>query len=292
MFVADEKRGRKFDDEPQVQNIEKILAENGVTCVTKVITVSSLIKDYQSFEAKRRLFSQYDVFIVDHVVSRLVGKKLSSIFMDSVKFPITIQDFTKKSFDKALSTVSFKVIPDGHNTAIFVGNDTMSAKILSENLYAIIDGLKTQYPGGWTNIRGISLTCTGNGFQTSYPIYHNFGNRNLVPVPTVQTQKDHEIEKHVKSLEIEGGIHITKSGKLSLDSKLIKAIPKNKFKGNKRPATNETSDSTDKTAAAVAAIAPVLPKKVKKEEPVAKSVVAQNGNEKKGKKNKNKNKKN
>lgn len=287
MFVADEKRGRKFDDEPQVQNVEKLLVENGVTCVTKVITVSSLIKDYQSFEAKRRLFSQFDVFLVENVVSRLVGKKLSSIFMDSIKIPITIQDFTKKSFDKALSTVSFKIIPDGHNTAIFVGNDTMTVKNLSDNLYAIIDGLKTQYPGGWTNIRGINLTCTGIGFQTTYPIYHNFGNRNLVPVPKLQTQKEHEIEMHVKSLETEGGIQITKSGKLHLDSKLIAAIPKDKFKGKKRPANKENDESIDKNSEA----APVESKKLKKEELVTKSVAAQNGNEKKAKKNKNKNKK-
>lgn len=283
--MADEKRGRKFDDEPQVQNVEKTLSENGVSCVDKVITVSSLVKDYQSFELKRRLYSQYDVFLVENVVSRLVGKKLSSIFMDSVKYPITINNFDKDTFDKALSTVSFKIINDGLNIAIFFGNDTMSSKILSENLYAIINELKNKYPGGWTNIRAMKITCTGIGFQTTYPIYHNFGNRNLAVVPKIQTQKDHEIEKHIEKLETEGGITLTKSGKLELNSKLTNAVHKSKANGQKRPSKEVADESIDEKVVAQIPVKKVKQKAVK----IEKSVDGQNGNVKKAKKDQKKN---
>lgn len=238
--MADEKRGRKFDDEPKIQDVQTILEENKVKCVNKIIPVSTLIKEYESFEAKRRLHSQYDVFLVENVVSRLVGKKLSSIFMDSSKYPIPIQDFSKSSFDKALSTIAFKQVNEGHVTAIQFGNDTMSSTVLSQNLYSIIDELKAKYPGGWTNIRSLALSCTGTSFQTSYPIYYNLGDSNSVPVPIIITQKEHETKKHIEKLEVDGGIEITKSGKLELKSVMISSIEKEKVKGGKkRPATKQ-----------------------------------------------------
>lgn len=127
--------------------------------------------EYGQFELKRRLVELYDVFLVDGKISGLVVHQLGKIFYNKKKVPVPIKLHVpnlKESIDKALHKTPLILHAKGDTYIVQVGHSKMKPKNIVENVFAVIEGLEKDFPGGWDNIRALYLK---GAVTESIPIY-------------------------------------------------------------------------------------------------------------------------
>ncbi|KAJ9292850.1 hypothetical protein DTO271G3_8425 [Paecilomyces variotii] len=157
--------------------------------INRVIGFSKLKAKYQSFESRRQLLSEHDVFLADdRIIMRLVTT-LGKIFYKSSKRPIPVRiagiekvdgkrvkkDPKKKSandekdasvasplivakeIEKALNSAPVHLAPSA-TTAIRVGVSNFTPQQLQENIEAVVKGLTEKFiTKGWRNIKAIHI---------------------------------------------------------------------------------------------------------------------------------------
>ncbi|KAJ5992857.1 hypothetical protein N7451_008581 [Penicillium sp. IBT 35674x] len=157
--------------------------------IEKVIGFSKLKARYQSFESRRQLLSEHDVFLADdRIITRLVNT-LGKIFYKSSKrpIPIRIAEIEKvdgkrvkkdpknkpakedksaafaaplivaKEIERTLSCASVQLAPST-TAAIRVGSSKFTADQLSENIAAVVKGMTEKFVAkGWRNMKAIHV---------------------------------------------------------------------------------------------------------------------------------------
>lgn len=159
------------------------------THIDKVIGFSKLKARYQSFESRRQLLSEHDVFLADdRIITRLVPT-LGKIFYKSSKRPIPIRiaeiekvdgkrvkkdtknkpakeeksasfatpPIVAKEIERTLTCAPVQLAPST-TAAIRVGSSKLTADQLSENVAAVVKGLTEKFiTKGWRNIKAIHI---------------------------------------------------------------------------------------------------------------------------------------
>ncbi|KAF9895015.1 hypothetical protein FE257_004639 [Aspergillus nanangensis] len=155
--------------------------------IERVIGYSKLKARYQSFESRRQLLAEHDVFLADdRIIMRLVNT-LGKIFYKSSKRPIPVRiaeiekvdgkkvkkDPKKKSkeddsafastaivakeIEKALSCAPVQLAP-ATTAAIRVGSSKFTPEQLAENVEAVVKGLTDKFiTKGWRNIKALHI---------------------------------------------------------------------------------------------------------------------------------------
>lgn len=178
------------DPQRSVKNIvaDSSFPEHLSSRIEKVIGYSKLKDRYKSFESRRQLLSEHDVFLADdRIIMRLV-KTLGKVFYKSSKRPIPVQlaqiekangkrvkkdDKQKKNEDdgaafaspaviakeveKALNSAPVQLAP-ATTAAIRVGSSNFTPEQLSENIDAVVKGLTDKFISkGWRNIKALHV---------------------------------------------------------------------------------------------------------------------------------------
>lgn len=157
--------------------------------INKVIGFSKLKARYQSFESRRQLLAEHDVFLADdRIVMRLVTT-LGKVFYKSSKRPIPVRiaevekvdgkrvkkDPKKKpakdeknasvaspliiakEIEKALNSAPVHLAPST-TTAIRVGVSNFTPQQLQENIEAVVKGMTEKFvTKGWRNIKAVHI---------------------------------------------------------------------------------------------------------------------------------------
>lgn len=157
--------------------------------INKIIGYSKLKAKYQSFESRRQLLAEHDVFLADdRIIMRLVST-LGKTFYQSSKRPIPIRiggiekvdgkkvkkDPKKKSdkteavasvaspsivakeIERTLNCAPVQLAP-ATTAAIRVGSANFSPEQLAENVTAVVTGLTDKFvTKGWRNIKAIHI---------------------------------------------------------------------------------------------------------------------------------------
>jgi ribosome biogenesis protein UTP30 len=158
--------------------------------IEKVIGFSKLKARYQSFESRRQLFSEHDVFLADdRIITRLIPT-LGKIFYKSSKrpIPIRIAEIEKvdgkrvkkdpkakkpskeeksasfaaplicaKEIERTLNCAAIHLAPST-SSAIRVGSSNFTAEQLSENIAAVVNGMAEKFINkGWRNIKAVHV---------------------------------------------------------------------------------------------------------------------------------------
>ncbi|KAF1836470.1 ribosomal L1 domain-containing 1 [Decorospora gaudefroyi] len=151
--------------------------------VQRVLGVDKLKKRYKAYEQKRALFSEYDVFMVDDRVIKIVAECLGKTFYKSKsKRPIPIRltagayidksakKDTKepqnvvgtpqgiaKGIESALNSTYLSMSPSA-NTSIKIANLSMTPQQIVENTDAVVSEVVKKHVGqGWRNIRSLHI---------------------------------------------------------------------------------------------------------------------------------------
>lgn len=145
--------------------VKEQIKQFGIKGIKKIVSVSSLKTKYSTFEAKRSLCSEFDIFLVDKSLVTMIPKVLGSAFYKRKKFPIPVdlteleQDptATKKHVENAiLNTHMF--FNNGPCVAILAGNSAQDQECLVKNAVAIVKGLDKIIPnGGHENIKSLHM---------------------------------------------------------------------------------------------------------------------------------------
>ncbi|KAK6438226.1 proteasome-interacting protein cic1 [Oleoguttula sp. CCFEE 5521] len=159
--------------------------------ISRVIGTEKLKAKFSSFEAKRKLLSEHDVFLADDRIITLLPTLLGKVFYKATsKRPVPISlEGKRKSIDAETGLKRVKLADGGKKvdklplqakdmaaeiqralqaalvhlapsttTAVKVGIATQTPEQLQANLAAVVEGLVGKYiPQGWKTIRAIHL---------------------------------------------------------------------------------------------------------------------------------------
>lgn len=162
--------------------------------IERVIGYSKLKDRYKSFESRRQLLAEHDVFLADdRIIMRLVNT-LGKVFYKSSKRPIPVRiaeiekvdgkkvkkdpkvrnarkvegegdkesafatpAIVAKEIEKALNCAPVHLAP-ATTAAIRVGSSKFSAKQVAENVEAVVKGLTEKFvTKGWRNIKALHI---------------------------------------------------------------------------------------------------------------------------------------
>uniref|UniRef100_A0A182JYX8 Uncharacterized protein n=1 Tax=Anopheles christyi TaxID=43041 RepID=A0A182JYX8_9DIPT len=217
LIVKDLIRGRKVDFSNTLEHWEEKLKELAIEYKVRVLPFQQLKRDYGPFEMKRKLQNRYERFVVDACIGGHVFAFLGSHFAKRGKNPIVAKLDTdariKASLEQALHLQSYRQGNSGVSTEIKFAAHWMPTEHAVENGMALMENLKSMFPGGWLNVRTIKLATVGEK-SYSLPIYESTIDANLVPVPIVVGPRQKFVKKQQKlfAKQTDGKYEVTKDG--------------------------------------------------------------------------------
>ena len=148
----------------------------------RVLGLQKLKSDYKSFESRRRLLSEYDVFLVEDRVLPGLTTYLGKTFYEGPKRPVPVSfapprpkagdkrvKATKetkfvsmpaamaKEIEKALSSARVHLTPST-STSVRVGFSNFTVQQLAENIEAVVHAMQEKFiTKGWRNIKAIHI---------------------------------------------------------------------------------------------------------------------------------------
>lgn len=158
--------------------------------ITRVIGLTKLLAKYKSFEQRRQLLSEHDIFLADDRIVARLPKALGKVFYKGTsKRPIPISiapkneskeknvkrngavkvpkderqaavadpDVIARQIEKALACVPVSLSP-GFNIAVRIGLETFSADQLKDNITAATAAIIEKHVvSGWKNVKSIHI---------------------------------------------------------------------------------------------------------------------------------------
>ncbi len=156
--------------------------------IGKIIGYSKLKAKYHTFDAKRQLLAQHDIFLADdRIITRLVDALGKTFYKDTAKRPIPIQiakldkvdgkrikssskisskedassvatpSIVAKEIEAAINAVPISLRP-GTSAAVRVGRASFTPTQLSENITAAASAMIGRYVArGWRNVKAIHI---------------------------------------------------------------------------------------------------------------------------------------
>lgn len=151
--------------------------------VSRVIGVDKLRKKWKTFETKRQLLAEHDIFMVDDRVTKIVAEVLGKTFYSTkskrpIPIKLTAGAFVEKSkkdekkkpenvvgtaqgvakeIEAALSA-TYVSMSQSSNTSIKVGKLSMTPQQLKENIEAVVEKLVEKHiEHKWRNVRGLYI---------------------------------------------------------------------------------------------------------------------------------------
>ena len=110
-------------------------------CIAKVLGYDKLKREFKQYKDKRSLLKEYDLFLADLRVYKMLPECLGKEFYAHKKFPcpIKVHGFAGKELEaqlnKSVATTTF-MMGNGPNYSIRVGKTFQDAKDVAENVLA------------------------------------------------------------------------------------------------------------------------------------------------------------
>lgn len=122
------------------RELKNQLAELKVPCIAKVIGVSKLKKNFKQYKDKRQLLNDYDLFLADLRVYKMLPELLGKEFYSKKKYPcpLKLHGFTdSKDLQKQLNQAAkatYFMQGNGPNYSLRVGRTSQEAGNVAENV--------------------------------------------------------------------------------------------------------------------------------------------------------------
>merc|ERR1711881_165666 len=159
--------------------VKQKLEEQGVTNVTKVISLTKLRKEHSTFTLKRQLCATYDMFLCDDRIYHFAVKTLGKEFFKRRKEPIPIR-LTYKDWKTEISkSLNCALLRLGHGpcSTVKVGNIDQGEQELTENAVHLMKMIGGKIPGSWKNVASFHVKSSSS---VALPVYQS---SPLVDIP-------------------------------------------------------------------------------------------------------------
>ncbi|XP_058851839.1 ribosomal L1 domain-containing protein 1-like isoform X1 [Acipenser ruthenus] len=153
-------------DEPQMTSeqterlYKKLLAEHRVSSITQVIPYQTLKKKYKPIEAKRKLLGNFDLFLADGRIHRLLPSQIGKHFYRSKKEPISVNLKVKqlaKELDRVIKGSTLPVNHKGCCCIARVAHSGMTVDQIVENISAAVNTIAEKLNKKRNNIKVLHL---------------------------------------------------------------------------------------------------------------------------------------
>jgi len=189
-------------DEPNMSSdqtqrfYKKLLEERGVKNITEIIPYKVLKTEYKPFEAKRKLLGNFDMFLSDDRIRRLLPSHIGRHFYDRKKDPLSINLNSKnlnRDIQRLVQSSLMKVTKKGCCSMAKVGNSGMTADEIMENIVVTIEAVasKLQMTG-----KVIKMVHVKSETSVSLPIYtSSLENLGEIEAVLKEARKVHQNKK-------------------------------------------------------------------------------------------------
>ncbi|XP_004080172.1 ribosomal L1 domain-containing protein 1 [Oryzias latipes] len=119
---------------------KKLLEERGVKGISEIIPYKMLKAEYKPYEAKRRLLGNFDVFLSDDRIRRLLPSQLGKEFYKRKREPLCVDLQSKhlaRDVQRVVQGTRLSVTNKGCCCLAHVGHSSMSAEEVTENVQAV-----------------------------------------------------------------------------------------------------------------------------------------------------------
>ena len=161
-----------FVKDPQRAVKNKLIAQQVSLTNVKVIGIDKLKKKYVPHEAKNRLRTAHDLFLVDERVVPMMPRLLGSNFFKENKLPMPV-DVTKSDLrgfmDKCVGGALLRPTR-GTCTSFFVANVGQPESEICSNIAAAADAAVKRVAGNWQNVQSVHLRAPNS---VSLPLYNS-----------------------------------------------------------------------------------------------------------------------
>lgn len=229
LFTKDIDKQKKRDTDASINHFKELLSdEKGVSCIDEVISFKQLKMEYRTFEARRKLCSAYDIFLVDDNIATLIGPYLGRCFLEEKKMPFPIKltrGNVNNKIDKCLSTSRLLVNTCSSRCSTKFGSLDQDESDLLNNFRCVLKCVNEKLPGKLENVRSIDINVAD---CPMLPVYVSIGSANDVkfePPKAKATNKtivapfDSFDKKHLVRITPSGSVKLMKKKKVVTPSK-------------------------------------------------------------------------
>jgi ribosome biogenesis protein UTP30 len=161
-----------FVKDPQ-REYKDLLETSNIKFISRVVGLDKLRNKHKTFEAKRLLMKESELFLVDDRVMTEVGKALGKQFREAKKQPVTVslvRKDLKGELERAVAS-TYLTINTGTSLSIKIGTTALhSPTELYDNLIALLPQLAVRLPhGGFENVQSLHIKTSTS---VSLPIYN------------------------------------------------------------------------------------------------------------------------
>ncbi|KAM9838087.1 ribosomal L1 domain-containing protein 1 [Aulostomus maculatus] len=150
LFTRDEP---KMTSEQTQRFYKTLLEEKGVKCITEIIPYKVLKTEYKPYEAKRRLLGNFEMFLSDDRIRRLLPAHLGKHFYQRKKEPLCVNMQSKhlaRDIQRLIQGTNLKVNGKGSCCMARVAHSGMTADEIMENIavtvQTVVAKLRTRGP--------------------------------------------------------------------------------------------------------------------------------------------------
>ncbi|XP_048763572.2 ribosomal L1 domain-containing protein 1-like [Ostrea edulis] len=245
LFVKDiDKTSREF--ELTEDHFRDLLMDKGVNCVRKVIPVKALKLEYKPYEAKRNLSNEFDIFLADERIARLLPSLLGKNFYGRKRNPIQVNlevKNLKEEISKAVNNTRCVLKNKGSSSMVTIGHSEQTKDQIVENILKAVDQLAQKFPGGPDNIRSLHIKTESS---MSIPFYMTVDAGDSVVFPERQKKKNTSITEEITTV-MNAKVRVTADGQV----KIVKSgVQKNKRRKRKSSGNKDTKSGAKKDGTA------------------------------------------
>lgn len=150
--------------------------------ITKVVGIDKIRKKWSQYEAQRKLFAEYDIFLADdRIVTQLPALLGKTFYKSTAKRPVPVNiaapapkekkkrkgekeakrgagsvEQVVKAIEKGISGAVVHLAPST-NTAVRIGYASWTPEQIADNVEAVVTGLVEVVPKKWRGVRSVYI---------------------------------------------------------------------------------------------------------------------------------------
>eukprot|EP00004_Rigifila_ramosa_P027568 TRINITY_DN9031_c0_g1_i2.p1 TRINITY_DN9031_c0_g1~~TRINITY_DN9031_c0_g1_i2.p1 ORF type:complete len:330 (+),score=89.54 TRINITY_DN9031_c0_g1_i2:1-990(+) len=174
------------------EEYKKLVDEAGLLCITKVLDVTKLRKNFQRYEARRTLCESYDLFLADARVYLMLPGLLGREFFKKKRIPISVKltnaSTLKRELRAALHSTTL-VLAEGACIALRVARTSFASDAVTANVLSATDAALKHIPGGASMVRSVHIKTSDS---PALPVYASASDLalHLPAIADVKTEAD------------------------------------------------------------------------------------------------------
>ncbi|KAM4623416.1 ribosomal L1 domain-containing protein 1 isoform 2-T2 [Polymixia lowei] len=175
---------------------KRLLEEKGVQNVTEIIPYKVLKTEYKSYEAKRRLAGNFDLFLSDDRVRRLLPTHIGRHFYDRKREPLPVNlqsKYLANDIKSLIQGTKMKITNRGGCCMARIAHSGMTADEITENIEAAVKTVVAKLRTKGPVMKIIHLKSQAS---VALPIYtSDFSHLNIIEDAQKQAKTERKVAK-------------------------------------------------------------------------------------------------